>query len=232
MDTRKKEFSFIVILPAYNVSGLLRKTLIDLSNVMTLNSNVVVVDDGSTDDTINDLDGLDLVLLRHNMNSGKGSALKTGFSYAIDHGFSHAIVLDADYQHDPKQIPQFLETINGKKYDLVIGARELTLQSIPTDRYFSNMLSSLLLSLICNFRLKDSQCGFRLINLNMLKELELNSDHYEMESELLIKFAKSNASITQIPIKTNNANGASHIRRGLDTIRFFIMLFKTITYYG
>ena len=204
--------------------------MFELSKGITVNSNVVVIDDGSTDTTIEDLEGLDLVLLQHKTNSGKGSALKTGFRYAIDHGFSHAIVLDSDYQHDPKQISHFLEAMKYGGYDLVIGSRELTLKSIPVDRYFSNKFSSLLLSLICKVRVTDSQCGHRLINLNLLKELDLISDHYEMESELIIKFAKSNATIAQIQITTNNSNGVSHIRRGLDTIRFFIMLLRTLTY--
>ena len=217
----------LIILPAYNVAGIIRKTLTDILKVIPSQASVVVVDDGSTDEIQNQLNGFNIVLLQHHRNMGKGAALKTGFRYGIAHSFSHAIVLDADSQHDPNQIPDFLDAPG---YDLVLGTRDISLKSMSLDRYLSNKISSLILSLILRRRFRDSQCGFRLINLGHLKKLSLQSDHYEMESELLIKFARSSARIRQIPVRTISSNGTSHIRRGRDSMRFLNMLWKTLIY--
>ncbi len=187
-----------------------------------------MVDDGSTDETIGKMRDFDIVLLQHKQNLGKGAALKTGFRYGIEHNFSHAIVLDADFQHDPNQIPNFWNALRTWNYDLVVGMRNISLKTMPLDRYLSNQISSLIISIILKKRFRDSQCGFRLVNLNHLKKLRLFSDHYEIESELLIKFSRSNARIGQIPIRTINSDGTSHIRRGMDSFRFFQMLWKTV----
>ena len=219
----------LIILPAYNVAGAIGKTLADIQRVVSQDTTIVVVDDGSTDVTAKEIGEFDnVVLLQHRHNLGKGAALKTGFQYGIEREFSHAIVLDADFQHDPNQIPAFMRAMTVWNYDLVVGTRDVSLKSMPADRYLSNKLSSLLLSLIARKRIRDSQCGFRLINLEYLKKLNLLSDHYEIESELLIKFARTNARIGQIPIRTVHSNGSSHIRRGLDSLRFFQMLWKTV----
>lgn len=218
--------SFLIILPAFNVAGYLKKTLKGLKDSVPASASILVVDDGSTDETIQDIEDSEIVLIRHSHNLGKGAALKTGFKFALAHDYDYAIVMDADYQHDPTQIPAFVERMSNGNSDLVVGRRELGPGTMKFDRYLSNQLSSLLLSLICRTRIRDSQCGFRMINLNRLKNLSLISDHYEMESELLIKFARRNASIEQIPIRINGACLNSHIRRGVDTMRFCRMLWR------
>lgn len=218
---------FLVIIPAYNAEEKIESTLQRVLSVVKEPGKIVVVDDGSTDGTVQIVKKFDTVLLQHSQNKGKGAALKTGFDFAIRREKQFVLTLDADTQHDPAFIPAFLQEGRGEA-DIVIGRREIKIGPMPADRYASNQISSLIISLLAKVRVKDSQCGYRFIKLDLLKKIHLRTDHFETESELLLKYLLRGAEIRQVRISTIYSGESSSIRRGVDTIRFMWMILKTI----
>ena len=218
---------FLVIIPAYNEEENIESTLRRVLAVVKEPGKIVVVDDCSTDGTVQIVKKFDLVLLKHSQNKGKGAAIKTGFDFAIRCKKPFVFTLDADAQHDPAFIPVFLKK-GGEEQDIVIGTRKIRTHLMPLDRYASNQITSLVISLLGGARIKDSQCGYRFIKLDLLKKIHLKTDHFEMESELLLKYLLCGARISQVPVSTIYSGESSSIRRGLDTFRFILMIGKTI----
>ena len=217
---------FLVIIPAFNAEKEIEGPLRQLVSIVKNPQKIVVVDDGSNDLTSQIADQYKVVLLKHAKNRGKGAALKTGFEFARKKRIKWIFTLDSDNQHNPKQIPVFLRKLHNNHFDLLIGKRKIQIDKMPFDRYLSNKITSLLLSIKCKIRIYDTQCGYRLINTDFLKKLKLKTDRFETESELLIKFSRAGAKIGQIPISTIYAKESSNIDRMTDTLRFLKMYFN------
>jgi glycosyltransferase involved in cell wall biosynthesis len=122
---------------------------------------VVVVDDGSSDDTAANARAAGATVISHSRNLGKGAALKTGFEYALGRGYDAVVTLDADTQHDPDEIPALLKEAE-KGAGIVIGARLGDKEKVPPARYYTNMVGVAAISWRAKNRLLDSQSGFRL----------------------------------------------------------------------
>jgi len=219
---------FAVILPAYNVSEKLRQTLATLLGVLKGAGEIIVVDDGSTDETAKVAREFKTVLLQHLENQGKGAALKTGFRYALSRGIRETVVLDADGQHDPRFVPKFLEMGRTGLFDLVLGVRNFDDGGMPRDRWLSNQLSSLVVSFFCGRRIPDSQCGYRFVHLGRYPFVPLRTKRFEFESELLIRYCQAGARIGFLRIPTIYKDEPSSIRRLADTLRFLKMLAQTV----
>ncbi len=187
--------------------------------------DVIVVNDGSGDDTLNELKKTGAKIISYKENKGKGYALKKGFDYAIKNKFDYLILLDGDGQHNPKEIPKFLREIN-KGYDLIIGCRKKRHSDMPYIRRATNFLSSLLLSIKLKHKIKDTQSGYKAINLNFLKNIKLERKRYDLESEMLIKIIKQKAKVKCVTIETIYRDETSTIHPIKDTLRFFRVLFK------
>jgi len=186
--------------------------------------DVIVVNDGSKDDTLKELKKTKAKIINFKVNKGKGEALKKGFSYAIKNKYDYLILMDGDGQHDPKEIPKFIKEIN-RKYDLIIGCRKKRHSDMPYLRRFTNFVSSLLVSLKGRSWIKDTQSGYRAINLNSLKNIKLERKRYDLESEILMKMIKQKARIKSIPIRTIYGRETSTIHPIKDTYRFLRTLF-------
>jgi len=220
--------SYLVILPAFNAAAKIGRTIRELLAVTEDPKRIVVVDDGSGDRTAEIARNFGTVLLQHRKNRGKGAALKTGFQFALSSGISEIVVLDADGQHNPRLVPNFLTTARDGGFDLVLGVRDMSTKNMPPDRRLSNRLSSLVISLVCGRRIPDSQCGYRFVHLRRYPSMKLRSRRFEFESELLIRYCRSGAKIGFLNIPTVYADEPSSIRRAADTVRFLIMLAKTV----
>lgn len=207
------------IIPAYNTESTISKVINGLSRFFKP-SEIIVIDDGSSDDTYQRAKHEGAIVLKNKKNQGKGFSLKKGFKYAIKQGYNAVICLDADLQHDPDDIPLFIHYYDKTDADLVLGSRIHDLSKMPLDRQFSNQTTSLIISLLTGRRVRDSQCGYRLIKTKVLKSIRLTSDKYETESELLVKALKAKYKITHVPVKTIYNNQPSHIHRLIDTWRF------------
>lgn len=172
---------------------------------------VVVVDDGSTDDTAMVSEAAGATVLRQRPNAGKGAALRAGFRHALDLGMDAVVTLDADGQHDPDEIPRFLDSFATDRPELVIGRRDFS--AMPPVRRISNTLGGLALSAAVGRSVPDNQSGYRLIGRTLMRQL-LDSEEsgFEFEVEMIARCIALGLPIAWVPIRTIYAGEPSHIR--------------------
>ena len=186
----------LAVIPAYNeekeIEGIIKKTKKYLDNV-------IIVDDGSIDETSKYAKNAGAVVLRHMVNLGKGAALKTGCDFAMKKGAKLIVVLDADAQHDPEDIPRFLDKLG--EYSIVFGYRRLS-SKMPIVLRFGNWCISGIVGLLYGISLKDTQCGFRAFTAGAYKRIRWSASDYSMESEMIARTGKQKLKYVQIPIET------------------------------
>lgn len=172
---------------------------------------VVVVDDGSTDDTADAAEAAGATVLRQVPNAGKGAALRAGFRYALDAGMDAVVTLDADGQHDPAEIPTFLAAFAAARPELVIGQRDLA--GMPPVRRVSNTVGGWTLAAALGRTVPDNQSGYRLIGRRLMRAL-LDSDEsgFEFEVEMIARCIALGLPMASVPIRTIYAGEPSHIR--------------------
>lgn len=217
---------FCVLIPVFNGEKTIKPVIEEIKN---FTGNIIVVNDGSLDNTLQILEKLSLRIISHPVNKGKGMSLRTGFDYVVkETSFDYVLVLDADGQHDPKFIPQFLETAQKSDFDIIIGNRMHNLSAMPLIRQLTNKAMSFLISKIARQNIPDSQCGYRLIKRKVIEKIELKSSNFETESEILIKASEEKFKIGSLEISTIYTGQKSSINSIVDTLRFFKMLFKCL----
>lgn len=217
----------LVIIPAYNAS-LTISELIEKIPEFIDKSDIVVIDDGSKDETFAIAQKAGVVVLKHEINKGKGEALKTGFKYALEKNFEAILTIDADLQHDPSSIVDFLKKTSENFNGIIIGTRDVHLKKMPLARWLSNSLTSLILSILSGQTIRDSQSGYRLISTQVLKKVKLKAKKYDLESEILVKAGRKGFKIEKIPIETIYHEGKSFINPFVDTGRFIKLMWRTL----
>jgi glycosyltransferase involved in cell wall biosynthesis len=172
---------------------------------------VVLVDDGSTDDTAAQAEAAGAIVLRQVPNAGKGAALRAGFAYALDHGADAVVTLDGDGQHDPDEIPTFLAVHERAGAQLVIGRRDFA--SMPLVRRVSNTVGRMVISVAVGRDVPDNQSGYRLIGTRLMTGL-LDSQEagFEFEVEMIARCITLDLPMAWVPIRTIYAGEPSHIR--------------------
>ena len=218
---------FLVLIPAYNASLTICE-LIEKTSRFVNKSDIVVIDDGSIDQTFNFAKSTGVVVLRHRENQGKGEALKTGFKYALKKNYDALLTIDSDLQHDPSSIPVFLKQANHDFSGIIVGTREIHLKNMPFARWLTNNLTSAILSVLSGQSIRDSQSGYRLISTQVLQKIKLKARKYDLESEILIKAGRKGFKINAVPIKTIYHGGKSFINPFMDTGRFIKLMWRTI----
>ncbi len=217
--------STVVVIPAYQAQatiGLLVKA------ILGFRLPVIVVDDASRDATARVAQEAGAKVVQLPRNAGKGRALRTGWELACQEGFHWIATLDADGQHLPAELPQFLKAASGGQADLIVGNRMNHPRGMPLERWITNGLMSWVLSRVTNLAIPDSQCGFRLISRRILEQVRLTTDRFEIESELLVKSAWAGFRILSIPVTCVYRRQISFIRPVQDTVRFFRFLRATL----
>lgn len=212
-----------VVIPTYNeskaIAGLIAK-------IAGQGLEVIVIDDGSGDDTVKIASASKAKVLRNDTNLGKGASLIKGYNFALAQGFDAVISMDGDGQHSPDDIAAFMHKAEDPQVTLVIGNRMSTTAGMPAVRIMTNRFMSYLISLIIKQHIPDTQCGFRLIKKEALEKINLSTSKYETESEILIKAARLGFKIESIPVTTIYSGQKSQINPFIDTLRFlrFIIL--------
>jgi len=214
-----------VLIPVYN-EGEIFGRFIRLALEYIDARDVIIVDDGSTDGTCDGIENLAVTLLRHEYNSGKGNALKTGFRQAVDAGYDWVLCMDGDGQHVPEKIPAFISAAGESKYQLIIGNRRRNLKAMPWDRKFSNLVTSCFLSLLAGTKIHDAQCGYRMYRADFLKDIDLKTSDFDTENEILLKAFKRRAAIGWVDIPVVYGDETSHINRLSDTLKFIKLIIR------
>lgn len=207
-----------LLIPAYNVGRHLESLLTQALTYVS-KDRILVVNDGSVDDTAKIANLKGVTVISNYSNLGKGVTLRKGFQHIFEQGGGWIITIDGDLQHNPDDLPAFISCAKSDIYDIVIGNRT-NRGGMPLDRQFSNWLTSSILSLITRVKIKDGQCGYRLLRASRLKQLELFASYYDFETECLLKLISHGAKIGWVPIETIYLDELSSIHRFRDTVRF------------
>lgn len=213
-----------VIIPTYNNAKTLAMVIND---VAIYTKNIIVVNDGSTDETSGILVSfpfLDVISYKKNM--GKGWALRTGLKYATERGYLHAISIDSDGQHFAKDLPAFLEKLEIEKNTLIIGARNMNQESVPGKSSFGHKFSNFWFKVETGINAPDTQSGYRLYPLQPLSKMKFLTKKYEFEIEVLVRAAWRGIKIDSIPVSVYYApkeTRVSHFRPFKDFTRISIL---------
>ncbi len=218
------------IIPAYNAESSIGEVI---DRTKSFVRRIIVVNDGSRDNTGE-------VALRHGVelislpaNRGKGHALRVGFAHALRKGCAAILTLDADGQHDPADIPQFLHAHQRDSEAILIGSRMAQADQFPRQRYYSNRVAVFFISKALGQYLEDTQCGFRLYPSRVLRQIALTTSHFQTETEVLLRAVRQGVRLGSIPVKNIYMNGnapPSNFRPVVDT--FYICLVVLQGYLG
>ncbi|AXB55973.1 DUF2062 domain-containing protein [Flavobacterium fluviale] len=214
--------SFCVIVPTYNNQKTLKKVL---DSILDFTSNVIIVNDGSTDSTSEILKQYSqLTQIHHPKNLGKGRALRNGFRKAIELNFDYAITIDSDGQHFAADIPIFIEAIQNEPNALLIGSRNMAQENVPKKSSFGNKFSNFWFKFETGIKLDDTQSGFRLYPLRLLPK-RFYTNKFEFEIEVIVRAAWKGIVVKNIPIQVlyDPAERVSHFRPFRDFTRISIL---------
>ncbi|MBD3380545.1 MAG: glycosyltransferase [Candidatus Omnitrophica bacterium] len=216
----------LVVIPSYNEARAIGQIVAD---IVDMGMSVLVIDDGSTDNTEKAALDAGAMVIRHKVNLGKGYSVREGFKYAMEKlSFEWMIMMDGDGQHHTEDIPIFLNATHSSDCTIVNGNRMLSTGEMPVVRFFTNRFMSGMISLICGQRIPDTQCGFRLIKVEALRKLDLVSDNYDIESEMLMQASRKGMKVKSVPIRTIYGEEISEIHPVKDTLRFFRLIWRFI----
>jgi glycosyltransferase involved in cell wall biosynthesis len=207
----------VALIPALNEGATIADVVRGVSAHV---SHVVVVSDGSTDDTIARARDAGATVLAHSATAGKGQAVRTGLEHVLaGASVEFVLILDGDLQHLPSEAPRLLDAARRTGADLVVGERQFDRRAMPRARYYANVVGSWALSSFMRSTLRDTQCGFRVFRADMLRRLRLRARGYDIETEMLVKVGRLGGRIVQVPVTAVYGSGASKLRPLRDTTR-------------
>ena len=187
---------------------------------------VIVVDDGSTDNTARVAELAGATVIRHDENRGKGAAIQSILAEAKKRNPDILVLLDADSQHDPNEIPVLIKPIS-EGFDLVIGSREAQKDKTPRYRRIGQKVLLRSTRLASKTNISDSESGFRALSPKAIKELDLKARGFAIESEMITRAADKNLKITEVPISniyTKDGSTLNPIRHGIDVLSRIIVM--------
>ena len=215
---------YCVIIPAFNaqetIGGLVHR-------IKQQGLSVIVVNDGSTDQTAAVASAQGALVISHLRNEGKGCALRAGFEHALRSRFEGIVTMDSDGQHDPEEIGRLIDASEQHQADVVVGDRMSEGGPMPPIRRRTNALMSWWVSLLAGQPLPDSQCGFRFIRADVLGQCALRGRRYEIETELLLRAAARHRKIVFVPIRSiYTEQHLSYIQPIREGARFIAILLR------
>ncbi|MDT8452661.1 MAG: glycosyltransferase family 2 protein [Gammaproteobacteria bacterium] len=229
-DCDAQIYDFAVIIPSYNEEA----TIYDIATrALAFSSLVIVIDDGSTDHTIANLQDLPVILIKNEVNQGKAATLWRGIQAARQHNLKYIVSLDGDGQHAPEDIPRLLAESEIKPGNIIIGARLADKSAIPAKRYYANRVANFWLAWAAGYPISDSQSGFRVYPNKLFDDLEISiskRNSFVFESEILIKAAQRGIECVAVSIPAVYAKNArpSHFRGVRDITLITIMVARSL----
>lgn len=215
-----------VLIPAFNEENTIRSLV---KRCLQFTDQLIVVDDGSTDNTVERIKDLPITILRNTLNRGKDASLLRGFAYTQNFNTQAVITLDADDQHNPNDIPYFIEAMQKYPDRIIIGARTINTKSAPRIRLFANRAADFFISWAAGHRIIDTQSGFRLYpNKIIPKTLRKSSRHgqFVFESKILIDATRKGCTPVSLPIASYYPKNArdSYFRPIIDTGKIMALI--------
>lgn len=216
------EDAILALIPAYNEDQHIAEVVSQTRRFLP----VLVVDDGSKDASAERAEAAGATVLRQPRNQGKGAALMAGYRYALEHGYQAVVMLDADGQHDPAEIPSFLAAFQHERADLIIGQRDF--RGMPPLRRATNTFGTWVFSWAVGQYIPDNQSGYRLLSRRML-EATVNSREtdFEFEVEMIVTCVKQGFQLAWVPIRTIYGDEKSHIKPLHHVVHFFRIMYKS-----
>lgn len=210
--------AFICLIPSFNEEKTIGWLVMSLR---VKGFDVTVIDDGSMDQTarLAHANGAEVIINERNL--GKGASLRKAFEILKNRPCEGVIIMDGDGQHLPSDVDPFILCFRDKAPGLVVGNRMHKPKGMPLIRQLTNAFMSAIISGMCGQRIPDTQCGFRLISIDALRAIALNTERYEIESEMLLEVARAGFKIESVPIASVYDGQYSAIHPIKDTIRFF-----------
>ena len=222
-ENKSQEIKWCVIIPTFNNEKTLKKVL---KETLRICKNVIVVNDGSNDNTAQILKEFsdEFCVITHEKNEGKGKSLRDAFKYAINKEFEYCITIDSDGQHYPADINLFIEAILKNPESIIVGARNMMQDGVPRKSSFGNKFSNFWFWVETGITLSDTQTGFRLYPLNKMNNITFFTEKFEFEIEVMVRMAWKGVRVTEIPIRVKyNAERVSHFRPLKDFGRISIL---------
>jgi glycosyltransferase involved in cell wall biosynthesis len=214
--------SILAIVPAYEAEPYVG----DVVRTARTFLPVLVVDDGSKDRTGERAREAGAEVVRQEPNQGKGAALQRGFRWALEQGYGAVLTLDADGQHDPAEIPKFLDTYAKSRADLIIGARDFS--KMPFVRKLSNTTARFAFSWAMGHAIRDNQSGYRLLSRRLMEDvLSSREAGFEFEMDMIVRCVRDGYTLDWVPIRTIYGDQGSHIKPIDHVVQFFRMIRNT-----
>jgi len=224
----------IIVLPAYNAAKTLKRTLDDIPREFI--DDVILVDDSSSDNTVEVAKGLGVKVFTHQKNRGYGGNQKTCYTQALKLGADIIVMVHPDYQYDPKVIPQLIEPIKKGEADAVFGSRMMKGGALeggmPLWKHNANILLTAVENVILHTYLTEYHSGFRAYSAKLLKSINFmdNSDGFVFDTEIIVQTLLKGFKIDEIPIRTRYFPEASTVRFW-QGVRYGLGIFKTMLKY-
>ncbi|HRP58247.1 DUF2062 domain-containing protein [Agriterribacter sp.] len=218
------QYRTCVIIPTYNNADTLPAVIAD---VAAHTHNIIVVNDGSTDNTASILASFPYInIVSYPKNKGKGRALQKGFERALELGYTHAITIDSDGQHFAKDLPVFMDKLKLSKNAIIIGARNMDQSSVPGKSSFGYKFSNFWFKIETGINAPDTQSGYRLYPVALMKDIHFFTRKYEFEIEVLVRAAWKGIKIESVPVSVYYApkeERISHFRPFKDFFRISLL---------
>ena len=224
LEAQFQKVKACVLLPTYNNEGTLKEVI---DNILEYTTQLIVVNDGSTDSTTDIMSQYPEVhLMSYKENQGKGMALRVGFEKAVALGYDHAISIDSDGQHKPKDLSIFLEAIEKNPDTLYVGARNMTSENVPGTSSFGNKFSNFWYKVNTGIDLPDTQSGYRSYPVHLLKDIKWKMARFEFEIEVLVRADWNGIKVSYVPIDVYyppEEERVSHFRKVPDFTRISVL---------